>query len=37
VVTRDWRAFWLTSTTASLVILLLIALFFRSRARIEAK
>jgi nucleoside transporter len=36
-VTHDWRTFWLTSTTASFVILLLITLFFRSRSRIEAK
>jgi MFS family permease len=36
VVTRDWRAFWLTSSLASFVVLLLIALFFRSRSRIEA-
>jgi nucleoside transporter len=36
IVVRDWRAFWLTSSLASFIVLLLIALFFRSRSRIEA-
>jgi len=36
-VERNWQAFWLTSATCSFVVLLLIALFFRSRARIKAK
>jgi nucleoside transporter len=36
VVVRDWRPFWLSSAASAFVVLLLIALFFRSRSRIEA-
>jgi nucleoside transporter len=36
VVMRDWRSFWLTSATSAFVVLLLIAIFFRSRSRIKA-
>jgi nucleoside transporter len=36
VVTRNWQSFWLASSMASFVVLLLIVFFFRSRARIEA-
>ena len=36
VVTRNWRAFWMTSALSAFVILLLIAVFFRSRTKIEA-
>ena len=35
-VTRNWRAFWISSALSAFVILLLIAVFFRSRAKIEA-
>jgi Na+/melibiose symporter-like transporter len=35
-VTRDWRAFWTSSALSAFVILLLIAIFFRSRAKIQA-
>src|SRR5678809_280520 len=35
-VTRNWRAFWTSSALSAFVILLLIAIFFRSRAKIEA-
>ena len=35
-VVRDWRAFWMTSALSAFVILLLVAVFFRSRAKIEA-
>jgi MFS family permease len=35
VVTRDWRAFWTTSALSAFVILLLIAIFFRSRTKIK--
>lgn len=34
VVTRNWQAFWLTSAFSAFLILLLIAVFFRSRSRI---
>jgi len=34
-VVRDWRAFWMTSALSAFVILLLIAIFFRSRSKIE--
>lgn len=36
VVTRNWQSFWLSSSLASFVVLLLIVFFFRSRAKIEA-
>jgi MFS family permease len=36
VVTRNWQAFWTTSSLSAFVILLLITLFFRSRTKIEA-
>ncbi len=36
-VTRNWQSFWLTSASLSFVVLLLIALFFRSRSRIESQ
>ena len=32
---RDWKAFWLSSAALSFVILLLLAVFFRSRVRIR--
>ncbi len=35
-VVRNWQSFWLTSAASSFVVLLLIALFFRSRSRIKA-
>jgi nucleoside transporter len=34
---RDWRSFWLSSAACSLVILLLLAVFFRSRERIRTR
>ncbi|MCC6342703.1 MAG: nucleoside permease [Bryobacterales bacterium] len=33
---RNWQAFWLTSSVCSFVILLLLAVFFRSRGRIRS-
>ena len=36
VVTRNWQAFWMTSGLSAFIILLLIAIFFRSRSKIEA-
>ena len=36
VVTRNWHAFWLSSALSAFVVLLLIAVFFRSRSKIEA-
>lgn len=33
---RDWRAFWLTSAGAAFLILMLLAVFFRSRERIRS-
>jgi nucleoside transporter len=36
VVTRNWQAFWLSSALSAFVVLLLIAVFFRSRSKIEA-
>jgi nucleoside transporter len=36
VVTRNWQAFWMTSALSAFLILLLIAIFFRSRSRIVA-
>jgi nucleoside transporter len=35
VVTRDWQAFWLSSSAGAFVILLMIALFFRSNAKVQ--
>jgi hypothetical protein len=35
-VTHNWQAFWMTSALSAFIILLLIAIFFRSRSRIEA-
>lgn len=35
VVTHDWKAFWLSSSTGAFVILLMIALFFRSNAKVQ--
>jgi nucleoside transporter len=34
---RDWRAFWLSSAASAFLILLLLALFFRSRERIRTR
>ena len=36
VVTRDWQAFWLTSSAGAGVILLMLLFFFRSKAKVEA-
>ena len=36
VVTRDWQAFWLTSSAGAGVILLLLLIFFKSKAKVEA-
>jgi nucleoside transporter len=36
VVMRDWRGFWLSTAGCAAAVLLMIALFFRSRSRIEA-
>jgi hypothetical protein len=36
VVTRNWQSFWTTSALSAFLILLLIAVFFRSRSKIEA-
>ena len=35
VVTRDWQAFWLTSSAGAGVILLMLLLFFKSNAKVE--
>ncbi len=35
VVTRDWQSFWLSSSLGAFVILLMIALFFRSNAKVQ--
>jgi MFS family permease len=37
VVTRNWSGFWLSSAVMSFAILLLVAVLFQSRARIESK
>jgi nucleoside transporter len=37
IVTRNWSGFWLSSAGMSFVILLLVAVFFQSGARIESK
>ena len=37
VVTRDWQSFWLTSSAGAFVILMMIALLFRSNAKVETK
>jgi Na+/melibiose symporter-like transporter len=34
VVTRDWQAFWLTSSAGAGVILLMLLIFFRSKAKV---
>ncbi len=34
VVTRNWQNFWISSACSAFVVLLLIALFFRSRGKI---
>jgi nucleoside transporter len=36
-VTRNWNGFWMTSAAGAFAIFLLVALFFRSQGRIEAK
>lgn len=33
---RDWKHFWLSSSAGALVILLIVAIMFRSKAKIEA-
>jgi hypothetical protein len=35
VKTHDWQGFWLSSSVAAFVILLMIALFFRSKAKVQ--
>ena len=35
VVTRDWQGFWLSSSLGAFVILLMIAIFFRSKAKVQ--
>jgi MFS family permease len=35
VVTRDWQAFWLSSSAGAFVILLMIALLFRSNVKVQ--
>ena len=35
VVTRDWQAFWLTSSAGAGVILLMLLIFFKSNAKVE--
>lgn len=35
VVTRDWQGFWLSSSLGAFVILLMIAFFFRSNAKVQ--
>jgi len=37
VVTRNWTGFWLSSAGMSCVIMLLVALLFQSKARIQNK
>jgi hypothetical protein len=34
-VTRNWQGFWLSSALGAFVILLLIAFFFRSNAKVQ--
>jgi hypothetical protein len=36
-VTRNWTGFWLSSAMSALIILLLVAAFFRDHSRIETK
>lgn len=36
-ITRNWRAFWLSSALGAGVIMLLVAIFFRSHAKIQNK
>lgn len=35
VVTRDWQGFWLSSSLGAMVILIMIAVFFRSNAKVH--
>jgi nucleoside transporter len=35
VMTRDWQSFWISSSIGALVILLMIAVFFRSKAKVH--
>ena len=35
VVTRDWHGFWVSSSLGAFVILLMIALLFRSNAKVH--
>jgi nucleoside transporter len=37
VVTRNWQGFWMSSALSAFLVLLLIAVFFRSRSRIQAR
>ena len=34
VVTRNWQSFWISSSLSAFIILLLIAIFFRSQSKI---
>ena len=34
---HQWKNFWLSSATGSAVILLMVAVFFQSRSRIQTK
>ena len=36
-VTHNWTAFWLCCSAGAAVILILVALFFQTRAKIETK
>jgi nucleoside transporter len=36
-VTRDWRAFWLTSAVGAFAILVLVGVLFQSKSKIESK
>ena len=35
VMTRDWQSFWLTSSAGAAVILLMLVLFFKSKAKVQ--
>jgi nucleoside transporter len=37
VVTRNWQGFWISSAMSAFLVLLLIAVFFRSRSRIQTR
>ena len=37
VVTHDWTGFWLSSAAGAFVILLLVAVFFRSEGKVHGK